>query len=341
MTQPDIAELNPAEAADDELRQCYEVLRVTHAADQITRPVSRYALWLQRLRAPSSMAGPRRIWVARADGRIVATSSADFPENENGQLAYTMVRVLPHLRRQGIGTALLQATLPAIRAGRRSTVIGMPKTGGAGDEWALGLGFAKVREDVEQNLIVADADPARWDLPAPRGFRTERWIGAAPEELVAGYARARTAITDAPAGESSLKFPEWTVQKVRTHEAELRDRGWEVRTVVAVDESTGTIAGVTAIGLQPNQDGVGMQMDTAVVADYRGHGLGLFIKAEMMRWLLADWPQLKLVTTNTAASNVYMRQVNQQLGYVTTDAISLVEADVETLDRNCRQGGAR
>jgi mycothiol synthase len=337
--KPEIAELNPAEASDDELGQCYEVLRVTHAADQIIRPVSPYALWLRRLRLPSALAGPRRLWVARADGRIVATSSADFPEDENGQLTYTMVRVPSQFRRQGIGTALLRATLPATRAGGRSTVTGMPKTGGAGEEWALGLGFAKVHEDVEQNLIVADADPARWNLPAPPGFRAERWIDAAPEEFVAGYARARTAITDAPLGESSLRFPEWTVQKVRTHEAELKDRGWEVRTVVAVDEASGTIAGITAIGLQPDQDGVGMQMDTVVVADYRGHGLGLFIKAEMMRWLLADSPELRLVTTNTAASNVYMRQVNHQLGYVTTDAISFLEADVETLDRNCRRGG--
>jgi mycothiol synthase len=339
--KPEISELNPAEATDDELSQCYEVLRVTHAADQITRPVSDYVLWLRRLRVPSSTAGRRRLWVARADDRIVATSSADFPEDENGQLTYTMVRVSPQLRRQGIGTALLQATLPATRADGRSTVTGMTKTGGAGDEWALGLGFAKVHEDVEQNLIVADADPARWDVPAPPGFRTERWIDAAPEELVAGYSRARTAITDAPSGESSLKSPDWTVQKVRTYEAELRDRGWEVRTVVAVDEASGTIAGVTAMGLHPTQDGVGLQMDTAVVADYRGHGLGLFIKAEMMRWLVADWPHLRLVTTNTAASNVYMRQVNHQLGYVTTDAISLVEADVETLDRNCRRRGTR
>jgi mycothiol synthase len=334
MTQPEISELNPGEATDDELRQCHEVLRVTHIADYPYRPAPPYESWLQNLRAPASIVGLRRLWVARADGGIAATASADFPEGANSQLASVTVRVPSPLRQQGIGTALLRATLPGIRAEGRGTVHGITKSGGEGQKWALGLGFAKVHENIMQNLIVADIDPARWDLPAPPGFRAEHWIGTAPEELVAGYARARTAIADAPSGESSLKSPEWTVQRVRIHEAEVRSRGWEPRTVVAVDEATGTIAGITEMALRQGQEDVAMQMDTAVLADYRGHSLGRFIKAEMMRWLLADRPRLKLVTTNTAADNVHMIRVNEQLGYVAVDGICFVETDLETLDRS-------
>jgi GNAT superfamily N-acetyltransferase len=339
MTQPEISELNPAEATDDELRQCHEVLRVTHIADYLSRPAPPYTSWLQSLRAPSLLAGQRRLWVARGDGQIIATATIDFPQGENSRLTSTMVRVPPRLRRQGIGTTLLRATLPGTRAGGRDTVTGIPKAGGDGEKWAIGMGFAKVHENIMQSLVVADVDPGRWDVPVPAGFRAERWVGIAPESLVAGYARARTAIADAPRGGSSLKFPEWTVQRVRRHEAEVRDRGWEPRTVVAVHEASGTVAGITEMGLRPDREDSGQQMDTAVLAEYRGHGLGRFLKAEMMRWLRADRPQLKQVTTNTAADNVHMIRVNHQLGYVTVDGISVVEADVETLDRNRRHRG--
>jgi mycothiol synthase len=337
--QPEIAEVHPVKAADDELRQCYEAIWATYAADYPSRPVPPYASWEQQIRMPTSMLGPQRLWAARVRRRVVAAATVAFPEQENRHLATMTVQVPVPLRRRGIGTALLHATLPATRAEGRSTVIGGPKTGGDGERWALGLGFEKVEERVLQNLVISDVDPGRWDVPAPAGFRIQHWTGAAPEPLVAGFARARTAITDAPTGRSTDEFPDWTTQRVRSYEAEIRERGCELRTVVAVHESSGAIAGLTEMELQPGRD-LGIQLDTAVLREYRGRGLGRFIKGAMMQWLLADRPQIKMVATNTDAGNVHMIRVNHQLGYVTDVAISKVQGDLETLDRKCHKSGA-
>jgi mycothiol synthase len=92
-------------------------------------------------------------------------------------------------------------------------------------------------ERVTQDLIIAEVDRARWAVPVPVGFHAECWTGTAPEPLVAGYARARTAIRDAPSGRSSYQHPDWTVQRVRACEAAIRARGCELRTVVAVHEA--------------------------------------------------------------------------------------------------------
>jgi RimJ/RimL family protein N-acetyltransferase len=121
---------------------------------------------------------------------------------------------------------------------------------------------------------------------------------------------------------------------VRSYEAEIRDRGCELRTVVAVEESSGVIAGLTEMELRPGRPR-GIQLDTAVLRQYRGRGLGRFIKAVMMQWLLTDRPQIEMVTTNTDADNVHMIRVNHQLGYVTDVAVAKVEVDVETLGRSC------
>jgi RimJ/RimL family protein N-acetyltransferase len=61
------------------------------------------------------------------------------------------------------------------------------------------------------------------------------------------------------------------------------------------------------------------------VAAHRGHGLGVAMKAAMMRWLLADCPELERVITTTAAANTYMINVNLALGYRTVRTLVWTE----------------
>ncbi len=63
--------------------------------------------------------------------------------------------------------------------------------------------------------------------------------------------------------------------------------------------------------------------------DFRGRGLGRAVKAAMMRWVLADFPDLERVVTNTAAGNASMIRVNGQIGYVHYADIGVFEASVE------------
>jgi mycothiol synthase len=321
----------PSDAPEDDLSDFHQVLIATYAADLPRLPRPSYASFAEQLRMPTSLGGPRRFWVARVQGRIIGTARAFFPEWENRNLTIATVRVPPELRRQGIGTALLRAALPEVRAQGRDTMTGQMRADGAGEQWALSLGFRRVQQFTLQSLIVADVDPGLWETPAPPGFRAEGWIGAAPLSLVDGFARARTAIADAPTGESSRKFPDWTVQRVRDREAEIRGRGCELRTVVAVHEASGAVAGLTEMEVQPSRPDHAFQLDTAVLAQFRGHGLGRFVKGTMMRGLLTDRPHIERVSTQTDASNTYMIRVNHQLGYVTDHLMTIAEGSTEKL----------
>ncbi|WP_370078409.1 hypothetical protein [Streptacidiphilus sp. MAP12-16] len=126
-------------------------------------------------------------------------------------------------------------------------------------------------EWVRQTLRIADIGPELWQVREPDGFYVMRWMGTAPEEVVAGFARARTAIEDAPIGESSLEWPEWTVERVRQHEADARTRGCELHTAVAIHRISGEIAGLTEIEIQDGLLDTALQQDTAVLHEYRGH----------------------------------------------------------------------
>jgi mycothiol synthase len=334
----EFAELHPEQATEDDLRACYDIMRTVYQADFPEQPVPTYDTYKEEMRLPTSILGMRRTWVARTEGVVVATATVVFPEPENDNLTITTVRV-PHAhRRKGIATALLGAVLPAMRAENRTLVTGQGLIGGrAGELWASHLGFSPVQEFLLQDLRVPDTDPRLWQVPAPAGFHAERWVDAAPENIVERYATARTAITDAPTAESSLRQPAWTVERVRAHEAEATERGSQLWVVAAVHESTGAVAGLTEIEVPALRTHQAYQLDTAVPTRFRGHGLGRFIKADMLRWLTAERPLLEWVYTNTDSHNAHMIRVNQQIGYVDKEVVLDVEADINALDKRLRQ----
>ena len=67
------------------------------------------------------------------------------------------------------------------------------------------------------------------------GWRLLSWVGPAPEALVESFARARSAMNDAPAPDG-VEGPPVTVEEVRKIEETAVKCGREVRVTVALDD---------------------------------------------------------------------------------------------------------
>ncbi|GIH98202.1 GNAT family N-acetyltransferase [Planobispora takensis] len=334
----DIALLDLERASQAELLGQFELARAAFAVDRPDAPPPTFDEVVDRLRMRPAGIGRKRLWTAHDTGEVVGLAVVLFPEAENTGLAVMELRVHPRSRNRGVATRLLQEVLPILRAENRQLVTGMGVTaGGDGERWAAAWGFTTVQGFVLQVLTIADVDPATWRVPVPAGYRLERWRGTAPEALLASYAEARSAIHDAPTGESSYRQPEWTPERVRAAEEEARRRGAELSTVVAVHEATGAVAGLTEIETHPGQPDLAFQADTAVLAGHRGRGLGRTVKAAMTRWLVAEKPGIARVATTTDAGNVHMISVNHQVGYRTTRTMIDVEAPLATLEAELRK----
>ncbi|WP_194920195.1 GNAT family N-acetyltransferase [Catenulispora rubra] len=328
----EIGPFDPSSASDAELAESYAVMSAVMTEDHPDQALPPLEEYVALIRRPLTELGPMRRWVAREAGRIIAAASVSLPENENRHLTIVRVIVPPERRRRGLGTALLRAVLPAAVADGRTVVMGSGvKADASGELWARGLGFVRTLAYVRQFLTIADVDPALWERPVADGFRLERWTGAAPEALLEEYARARTAMLDAPRGESVVEFEDWTPERVREHEADCRARDIENRVVVAVHEDSGRVAAVTEVDLWASQPGEAAQRDTVVAADFRGRGLGLAVKGAMLRRLTADRPAIGLVWTHTAQDNDHMIRINHALGYVTTAVMTYVEVGADEL----------
>jgi mycothiol synthase len=321
-----------AQASEDELRQCYglyaEHVRLAFPGFP-PQPFDGYAALLRS--GHLAGVGPRHAWAAWEGARVVGFGSVVYPEHLTDWAIPGVVVDKSH-RRRGVGNALLREIVADARAQGHTTLgSDQVRLGTDGEQWACAVGFANAQRRRWQMLHVANVDPALWDVPVPAGFRLEQWADSAPESIVAAFAAARNAMADAPIGESSFREPEWTVGRIRQVEAELREEGDDSRFVVAVHEETGDVAAVTGLLLRPPRVDLCWQRDTAVVAQYRGLGLGRAVKAAMMRRLLAEFPDLGRVITSTAAENAYMIRVNEQIGYTHYADIGMFEASVEAV----------
>lgn len=318
-------------ASPDELRAWYDIA-VAVSADFPSTSVPPYETYARQLSRTTSHQGPLLRWGAWRDGRLLGTALVILPTADNRELALVTVRVPPRNRRAGVGTRLLQAVLPEIRKSARSKLHGTVKAGADGEKWAHALGFRMLHRRSTHHLDIGGTDPARWQVELVSGFRLHRWTDAAPDELVHSFARARNAIADAPLGESSFQHPEWTAERVREYEVGMLERGETHRYVAAVEERSGELAGFTEVAVVPGQWSHCRQQDTAVLSQFRGLGLGLAMKAAMMRWLTADLPQLEQVHTVTAAGNLHMIRVNAQLGYRTDSTMAYVESELDAVE---------
>ncbi|HWO59174.1 MAG TPA: GNAT family N-acetyltransferase [Umezawaea sp.] len=323
----------PRNASAPDLISCHRLMEAWWRRDKPDLPPLAYDDAVGRLQLPFPGFGEVIHRVARRGGEIVGLATVYLLQDDSSHIALTEIVVHPRERRHGIGTAMLRALLPELRERGREVVEGWQLTvGGDGPEWAGSLGFRTVHTVLMQTLEIPEADSSLWNVDVPAGYRTQRWIGAAPDDLVTSYAEARQSIHDAPLGDLGYQEPQWTVERVREHEAELEALGVDHRVVVVVHEATGLVAGLTELEVHPNDLNWGYQRDTAVVPAHRGRGLGRCVKAEMIRWLLADRPRFQRIQTTTGAENTHMSRVNHQLGFVTARTMVAVNAEIGDLE---------
>ncbi|MDX8146949.1 GNAT family N-acetyltransferase [Lentzea sp. BCCO 10_0061] len=323
---------DPDQSEQGDLLAWYEFAIAVRKDEKPDRRTLPFDEWIDDLRLPDAGRGPREFWGARLDGELVATAQVYLLEGESDQVALTSITVAPDRRRAGVGTTVLHLLLPLLEARGRTVVEGWDLAeDGPGHRWATAVGLRTAKSMVVQWLHPADVDPATWDVPVPAGYRVVDWSGVVPDELVDSFARALTAMRDAPIGTSGVPFPVWTVDRVREAEAELRESGIDRRGVLAVNELTGEVAALTLLDFYPTLPTWGVQRDTVVVPSERGHGLGLYVKARMLRWLREQRPEIDRVHTGTGSDNEHMIRINHLLGYRTTGVSVGVNAKISDL----------
>lgn len=318
-----IVQLDPAD--EDAARGCHEVRVASMAVDDPQVPPESLSVvrsWL----TTGWGSNPGETWLAVGekggeDARVLGLCRIDLPDLENLDRATVMPLVHPEFRRRGVGRELLRHAARRAAAGGRSILGGVALQGTDGDAFArrAGAKAGLVEARRLQDLAALPAGTvARLRAAAAEkaaGYALASWLGATPDEYIDRIAGALNAMNDAPSDEG-WEDDLWDAARVRErHDGVVRLSTLRRYSVAALHEASGELAGLTQVFIDPEVPWFASQGLTAVTRPHRGHRLGLLIKAAMLDWLAEAEPELRQILTGNAASNSYMIEVNETLGY--------------------------
>jgi GNAT superfamily N-acetyltransferase len=301
------------------LNGCYEAALAAYRADDPCGPPPGPD-WIRMLMTQVPGGDRRQAWFAADDNAgILGWYALRLPGRENRHLGLLELWVHPAHRRRGAGTGLLRHAAGRAAADGRTLLAAEALQGTPGEEFAKRMGARAGVLEARRVLDIAAIAPGRIAAlraeaaAAAAGYSLASWTGPVPPERLAGYARVREAMNDAP---SDYEDERWDAQRVlETVNPRIERSALRRYTIIAVHEATGQTAAFTELDADPEVPGWGFQNNTGVARPHRGHRLGLLVKAAMLEWLAAAEPGLRQIMTWNAAANRHMIAINERLGF--------------------------
>ncbi|MEJ1197552.1 MULTISPECIES: GNAT family N-acetyltransferase [unclassified Streptomyces] len=282
--------------------------------------------------------GYRLAWLAGAENGDPLGHAFLRVFTREGQEHLAEVHLHVHRTERGrhVGTRLLETAVAAAREAGRRSVVAQADADTPGDHFLAARGFRKVLTLTYARLALEEWGAAEADAIAAAaarrhpGYRLASWRGTVPGELAETFAASRRAMDDMPMDDTDYGVVVWDTERVRAAAQAIADRGDLLTTVVAVDESDGSIAGFSELVVPGDGKGDGTHYGTGVLPEHRGHGLGRWMKAESIHLARTNHPGLAGLVTDTADSNTHMRRINDALGYAPTHKALEYQLDLQS-----------
>jgi ribosomal protein S18 acetylase RimI-like enzyme len=335
------------EASDDVLRAMFAVAHAIEREDLAEPPWVPEAEWIADLRSGGGLED-RADWLVRDATGAPAARAAFYARRtgENRHRAKLGVEVLPAHRRSGLGRHLLALVTEAAVAADRTVVQTWTTTGGPGAAFADAHGI-EAEDELELNrLHVRRVDVALLDRWVARARERAGdhdlvgWDGVCPEDLRTRFAAVRQVMDTAPQTRDHVDEA-FTVDRLDELERARLAEGLPWWTLCARHRPTGALVGYTEVQLSEDEPSLAYQGDTAVDPAHRDLGLGRWLKAAMLRRILAERPVVEVLDTYNAGSNDAMIAINRELGFRVVLRTERRRADLADLAARLGVGAVR
>jgi GNAT superfamily N-acetyltransferase len=321
-----IIPFDPKTASEDEWQHFFEIrdtlFRETHPEDPLPpREILRNFLlggglmsedffWLAFPEGKDRIAG-------RVQSSFLMETMANYEANKH--VAQVQLGVAPEHRRKGLGSELLRVAAQAAHA-RGKSVLQASANSEPGFVFCEQLGGDKVIEAATNRLRLADVDwemIEAWRAEGPQrapGVTLHRYDEGLPDDI-AHYAEVYTEVMmQQPLGELEGVDMVLTPDFMRQMQERLLSLGAQWIALVA-RESDGAVSAITDIQYLPESSYKITQMLTGVRQQYRGRGLGKWVKAEMLLYIREAYPGVRFIDTGNADVNAPMLSINNRMGF--------------------------
>jgi mycothiol synthase len=260
------------------------------------------------------------MWFVEKDGQVIGSGDIGVMRtDENQHLGQFSIKLLPEARRQGIGKQLLGEIVAVAEAENRTLLMSdTASTVPAGVAFMERIGASVGLESHVNQLKLAEIPTGlldTWIADLAEGFTPCLWEGPYPEENIQEVIDLFDIFNTVPRGSLQMEDFKLTEEQLRYQEESRIKRGVERWSLHLRDNETGKIAGLTELLWNPHKPTFAHQGITAVWPQYRGKRLGRWLKAELLKKLIAERPDVTIVRTENADSNDAMLKINTELGF--------------------------
>jgi mycothiol synthase len=285
------------------------------------------------------------IWDPAGNDILALGNAALVRLEENKHLAQFEISVVPEHRLKGLGRRLLVWIADSAQADNRRLL--MTETTDripGGEAFMMRLGAQKGLEAHVNQLRLDALDRnlvKRWldrGQVLAAGFELGVWDGPYPDEQLSEIVSLYDLTNQQPHGDLDIEDIHITPEQIRQVEEQLFTRGNQRWTYYATEKQTGKFAGYTETVWNPNRPEILRQDMTGVFPEYRGRGLGRWLKAAMLDKVLKERPEVKVVRTGNADTNAAMLKINHELGFKPYMATALWQIEVERVQGYLNEG---
>lgn len=250
----------------------------------------------------------------------VASLRLEIPEQEDtSTVSAPHLAVRPDLRRMGIGRQVTEFAWARARLRDRSRVLFS-----AEDRTGAGLlpahHLARVigaRPEVPLDHLRLDVTVAAAPAPVPEGCAIRLWGNAVPDDLVAEAARLEAALSSGATTEDTFGREPGpaAVTRIRHFERMRTARGIRAYQAGIRHEHTGRLLAWSAVFMTTANPDNALQAVTVVDREHRRLGFGRLVRLHSLASARSCESQLRTVDTWNTSCNVFIRRLDEQLGF--------------------------
>ncbi|MFD2935107.1 GNAT family N-acetyltransferase [Spirosoma flavum] len=262
----------------------------------------------------------RRYFLLWDQDQVVASATVEIPLEQNTQLAFVYLSVLPLYRRRHLGTCLMtQIATYAQQKERTKLLTNASSRLPAGEIVLHYIGAQLTKEQQFIQLDLNEMEPGlltRWIRECETlDYSLWQHQGAYPIDRLGEIATLRDVINTVSKEESDVQDWQTTSEALQEEDELMIKSGKQRLTTFVEHRSSGQLVGLSELYWDPKRASLLFQQATAVHPEHRRHSLGRWMKAANLHKVLTVNRQARYVRAGNTPDNVGMLRINQALGF--------------------------
>lgn len=343
--QVEILPFEPQTATREEWERYHRFRRLRHNETDPEDPVQNDEVVEELMKRPFPQSKVTRFVVVESGKpkaqigymafEVFKETSPSYESNKH--LAEVDIAVLAPYRKRGVGRVLLAKAAELTKVSGRTLLVGGSEEDD-GKAFIKAIGAELALQGRENRLALGEVN---WKMVEgwERDGRERNpecsllWFtGPMDEEIVDEYCQVLTETLNQQPFDN-LQIGDIVVTPETNKEFEDRvERVGATWLRALTQEPDGRISGLTEMRYQPDLETLITQGMTGVKQEYRGRGLGKWLKAGMLLRVRGEYTQVRTVVTRNATSNVAMLSINDRLGFKPHKEAVASQIRIESLD---------